>query len=266
LTGFKLSFQPATFFEFGLSGIDESGGDGSPPGSFGQRVENVFPFVQLFTGHQNQIDNKIGGADFRFRIPPARGLELYAETIFDDTPGNSAKKFFWDDAGYIFGIYAPRLTSSGNVDLRLEWNKTGIRMYRHGQFQSGWTLNRFILGDSLGPDAQGGYATLNWDIDRKNLLTFKGDVEWRSEDIYAGISDPNLHFVKTVSNPKETRYAFSTEWLHRLDGLPLFFKVQLGYERVRNFGFTSGDNRNNFLGQLALQVNFDRWTRFPRPR
>ena len=263
LTGFKWSLQPVSFFELGFSNAVISGGEGAPPGSFGERVTDVFPFVQLFTGSQKQIDNKMGGVDFRFRIPPARGVELYLEMIFDDTPGSSLKKFFVDDVGYLGGIYVPRLSHTGSVDLRLEYHRTGIRYYRHHQFQSGWSLNRFILGDDLGPDAQGVYATVNWDLNRENLLTLDLAFEDRSNDIYISVSDPGLHFIKAKDNPDEFRVRAVGQWLYRLSDFPLNVTAQLGYERVHNFNFVQDADRNNFLGRVNLQFDLDRWTRRP---
>jgi hypothetical protein len=168
-----------------------------------------------------------------------------------------------DDANYIAGIYAPRLTNTGNVDLRIEFHKTGDRMYRHGAFQTGLTLNGFILGDNLGSNGKGLYLVSNWDINPRNLITFNGDLEWRESGMWA-VDDPvQFNFIKVVDGPTEKRIRGTVEWLHRWKSLPLFFRAQAGYERVQNFGFVQGSGKNNFLGEFALQVNFDRWLHFP---
>ncbi len=261
LTGFKLSFEPVSFFEVGTSILGESGGEGAPDGSFFDRFRNVFPVVQFVTGSQKEIDNKMGGFDFRFRIPPLRGTEIYSEVIFDDTPGDDLKKFFWQDAGYLFGFYIPRLASDGRVDLRLEYKKTGVRYYRHHQFQTGWVLNDFVLGDHLGPDSLGFSVKSNWDVGQGDLLTAQAVFESRSADLYTSYRDPGLHLAKIFDGPDERRYRFSLGGGHRLANFPLRFGWGAGYEHVENFNFVSGKSLNNFLGEISFQFHFDRWTK-----
>jgi hypothetical protein len=245
----------------------QSGGEGAPPASFGQRVGDVFPFYHVFAGGQDQIGNKIGGFDMRFRIPPARGLELYAECVFDDIHRETLHVMFVDDAGYIGGFYLPRLNNSGSIDLRGEYQRTGIRFYGHSQFKSGWTLNQFILGDDLGPNGQGVYLDLNWDINSEHLLGFSGAWESRNGDIYAYVApvDAPEFFEKLEDKPKEMRLRGTVDWLYRMDGFPLNIFVQLGIERVQNFNYISGYDRNNYLGRINLEFDLDRWTQFPRP-
>ena len=267
LVGWKWSLQPFSFWEIGFSNILQSGGDGSPSASFGKRVADVFPIVDfaIVTDEDFQISNKLAGVDMRFRIPPARNLELYVEAIIDDYDARRLKSIFWQDAGYVFGFYLPRLMDSGALDLRMEFHHTGIRFYRHAQFTSGWTLNKFILGDQLGPDGNAIYTWLNWDINSQNLITFSGAYERRSNDNYISIEDDDgFEFVKVSDLPKENRIRTVASWQHRVVGLPILFFAQLGYERVINFDFLEGNNRNNFLGRIHFQIFFDKTTRFPR--
>jgi hypothetical protein len=263
LAGYKWSLEPLSFFELGFSLIVQEGGEGSPPASFGTRVKSLFGFNPETAGQD--VSNKLGGIDMRFRIPPARGLELYGEAMFDDRHNSFfSHAQLVDDASYVAGVYLPRLVNTGKLDLRLEYHKTGDRFYRHPDFISGVTLNRFILGDNLGPDAYGIYLTTNWDIDPRNLFTFEEAFESRSNDIWA-VGDPNaFSFVKVQDNPDERRYRTSATWLHRFDPFPLLVKMQAAYERVENFNFVLGDSKNNFLGELFFQFNFDRWTHFPK--
>ncbi|HKY62453.1 MAG TPA: capsule assembly Wzi family protein, partial [bacterium] len=79
LVGYKWSMEVNSFFEFGLYLATMSGGEGSPDASFGDRVLDIFPFGQVTGSDQVQIGNKFAGFDLRFRIPPARGMELYLE-------------------------------------------------------------------------------------------------------------------------------------------------------------------------------------------
>lgn len=267
LVGLKWSLQPLSFFELSAFLLSQSGGQGSPPASFGNRVEDVLlPFVH---GGFLEISNRLAGFDGRFRIPPLRGAEFYFEAVYDDGIGPSFRKL-WQDAGYEFGLYIPRVTQSGSVDFRVDYQRTGLRFYRHGQFVSGWTLNKNIIGNNLGPNAYGIYSTANWDVNPENLLTFHVDFENRSADIWGvnGITNSDGQFeiqgrfFKVIDNPDERRYRLAAEWLHRLPKDVLWLKLGLGYERVQNFNFLAGNDRNNFLGQVNLQLNLDSWTRF----
>jgi len=267
LVGYKWSLQPLSFFEIGAALLTQSGGDGSPPASFFDRVRDVFPVDQAGGVNQVEIGNHIGGVDFRFRIPPARGLELYVEANFDDNhnPFSKPKKAFVDDAAYVAGFYLPRVDEAGAIDLRMEYRRTGLRFYEHAQFVSGWTLNRFLMGDNLGPNAWGLYGTVNWDVDPSNLLSFHGAFESRSSDLWT-VVDPGGEFIftKVADGPEERRLRGRVEWLHRVQGFPLQVRAQLAYERAQNFNFVAGNDRNNFLGEVGLRFEFDRWTRFPR--
>lgn len=259
LVGYKWSLEPLSFFEVGLSLAVQGGGQGSPQASFLQRAEDIFPFTQFKSATQIPVSNKLGGLDIRFRIPPARNAQIYGEWIVDDT--NSDFKTLLHDSGFIAGVYAPRLDLLGKVDLRLEYRRTGVRYYRHSAFFSGYTENQFIMGDNLGPDAQGFYVNSNWEVNRNNRLGFQGAFESRSSDIWT--VTPDFIFVKVQDNPNERRYRVLGDWWHSVEGFPLILQAQLGYERVQNFNSVAGNDRNNFLGRLALQFKFDRWTHFP---
>jgi hypothetical protein len=269
LIAFKWSLQPLSFWELGFSNTVIAGGDGSPPGSFGDRVEELFPIPAIWRGHIPEIGNKMGGFDMRFRIPPARGLELYFEAMFDDV--NKIERVqFVDDASYIFGFYLPRVTDTGTVDLRMEYHQTGIRFYRHGQFLSGNTENQFILGDNLGPDAKGFYFVLNWEINPDNLLIFDAAYENRSNDLWTTTggggeeTSTSMDFIKVEDLPNEGRYRGVISWQSRINEIPMLMTARMGVERVQNFNFVSGNDRTNFLGELLFQIFFDQRTRFPK--
>lgn len=259
LVGYKWSLQPLSFFELGFAVTAQGGGEGSPPASFGDRVKDVLPINQET---QIEVSNKFAGFDFRFRVPPARGLEIYGEWVADDMDRRRLGSIFKEDSGYVAGAYLPRVTGDGRVDLRLEYHRTGIRFYRHNQFTSGYALNSNIIGDNLGPDGNAGYFWVNWDINPENLIEFHGAVERRSNDQYISFGEPNFRFEKVAVLPKEQRYRIVPSWQHRVQGLPMWLVFQLGYERVQNFNFVSGNNRNNFLGRLFIRVNLDGKTSF----
>ncbi len=79
-------------------------------------------------------------------------------------------------------------------------------------------------------------------------------VEHSSRDVYF-LQYPT--WIRTQSFPKEKRFRTVGSWSRRVPGeRPLMIRTQLGYERVTNFGFVAGGNRNNFLAQVTLQLDF----------
>ncbi len=264
LVGYKWSFEPLSWFEMGIGLMVQSGGKGGPPASLGSRVADIFPFSELVQDQQ-EIGNKIGGFDFRFRIPPWRGTEIYGEVIFDDLHRfSNADAAFVDDAGYVGGIYFPRLIEPGTVDLRLEYHRTGVRFYEHAQYTSGLTLNQFFLGDILGPNGQGAYGVATLELNEQNRLTVEGAFEARSGDVYELVNNPDgsADFIKLENKPEENRMRWVVSWDYDLESLPLKCGVGLGYERVWNFNFSPGYGRNNLLAGVQLQITLDKKTSF----
>ena len=259
LTGYKISVQPFTFLEFGAGLIVESGGEGSPDTSLSNRILDLFAFSSTLPSNSN----KLAGLDFRLRIPRVRGMEFYGEAVFDDdyNPFDPSHyhNLFIDNAGYIAGIFLPRLRDDGTLDLSLEYHKTGKTFYRHGS-GFGLTENRLIMGDVLGPDSQGVYGTSVWDVDRQNSFTLHLAFESRSDDVWNIMGGPANHYVKVQDNPEERRYRVALEEGHRFEKLAFRVASQVAYERVQNFNFVSTDGRNNFLVGFNLNFDFGRWT------
>lgn len=253
LLGYKLSIKPFRILELGGGLLDQSGGEGAPEGSLLERIIDALPILEDFAGNFS-ISSRLATIDFRLRVPAARGMELFGELAIDDWDLGRLRAMLVVEAGHIFGVHIPRLMDTGEVDLTLEYHHTGIRTYRHNQFRSGLTLDQFVIGDPLGPDGKGLYVNLNWDVDEDNLLSFDGAFERRSRDQY---SFQHPMWITIQSFPKEKRFRTVGSWSRRVPGeRPLSIQTQLGYERVTNFGFVAGGNRNNFLAQVTLQLDF----------
>lgn len=262
MTAWKWSWLPLSFMELGFVLSVESGGEGAPDESFWGRVySSTLGFAPEDNGQDTT--NKIGGMDVRFRIPPLRGTELYAEVAFEDRHNGTFSSAQWvDDAAYVGGIYFPRLNNTGSADLRFEYHQTGPRFYRHGDFRSGWTLNQFFIGDNLGPDAKGLYLFSNVDLTSRDVLKMGAAFEVRGNSIWA-VDDPHeFNFIKIASNPSEYRYRTTLELQHQFQSIPLTLKPKVGYEHVVNYNFIQANSRDNYLLHLVLQFDFDRWTTF----
>ena len=263
MVGYKISVSPHPQLELGFAVTTEAGGTGAPPASLLERIADPLLFVDLvfLTSSDFQFSDKRAGFDFRLRIPEARGLELFAEAVFDDIRQANLKGMFTQDAGYVVGTYLPRLLDSGKLDLTLEYHFVGIRLYRHKDFRSGHTLDRILIGDELESAGRAGYLEANWDIGARDLITVEAAYEARSADDYRVIiEDPArsipLQAIKERSNPQERRYRGVMSWSHWLDGRPFLLKTSVGYERANTFAFQLGRNRNNLIGELRLEVSF----------
>ncbi len=253
ITGMKLTFQPLKVFEFGLTTELISGGRGAPKASVGKRIADFFGIFTEAFGQDPNISDRVGGFDFRIRIPPWRGLEIYYEVLFEDLlPPPHWATMFVDEAIHQAGLFLPRLNDIGTQNLRLEFIYAGFRAYRHHQFRSGWTRNSRIMGSEMGPESMG--AALIFE-DRPTyyfVQTHQFAVENRGSNFYRFLGDATSVEV-TRHNPSETRYrwvsAFTLESKPQVD-----WTLAFGYERVQQFNFVVGDNRNNFLVNLRMNV------------
>ena len=257
LLGYKVSIRPHKQLELGAGFMVQSGGTGGPPASLTERIADHVFFIDLLflTNRDFEFSDKMAGADIRLRIPSARGLQLYAEGVIDDIRVSNLQRMLTQDAGYVVGAHMPRLVDSGRLDLTLEYHFAGILLYRHSQFESGYTLDRLFIGNDLESAGRGGYAELNWDAGARHLLTLQGAYEARSNDDYARSRELN-RILKMQSNPQERRYRAVASWSYRLPWSSALLKTLVGYERVNNFGFDTGRIRDNVIGELQLQLNF----------
>ena len=166
MVGYKVSVRPHRQLELGFTVTAEAGGRGARSASVIERVLDPLIFVDLLflTSRDFEFSDKMVGGDVRLRIPSARGLELFVETVFDDIRQRNLKGMFTQDAGYVFGAYLPRLVDSGRLDLTLEYHFAGIRLYRHARFRSGHTLDGVLIGDELESAGRAGYIELKWDV------------------------------------------------------------------------------------------------------
>jgi hypothetical protein len=194
----------------------------------------------------------------RWRFPSLRGTELYWELIFNDFDVKRLESVLWEDAGHVAGLNLARLTSDGRLGASIEYHHTGIRYFEHHQFTTGMAYHGSVIGDLLGPDAQAGYATMRWNATPRHRFRLNTAFERRSHDEYEylPLPFPQFGFGRTLERPKEWRARVLASWqtLARESGFGTLAEV--GYERVRNFNFVDGSDRNNFLARLGLEYRF----------
>jgi len=264
LAGYHLSMLPHPNVEIGAEVIDETGGDGAPPGTFPDRVVDLFPFFDLpllemlYRGYGNlRFSNKLAGMDAHVRVPSAAGMEMYAEAAVDDADIRRLRSTLLEDGGIIAGVAWSCLLECGRLVTRLEYHQTGIRYYTHTDFSSGVQEEGNLLGDPLGPRGLGAYAIVDAEAGRLGRVQVSAAHEVRSGNLYHSVaSDSTLsdfHFEQLLHRPGEHRTRVTTD-VHtgRVDSR-WSVGVGFGVEVVTNADFIPDRRRLNSMVRVATE-------------
>ena len=255
LFGMRSSFLPHRQLEVGMQFLVESGGEGGPTASLGDRVLDYLFFPDLFTDQEFTFSNKVAGFDLRLRAPWMRGLELYLELVIDDIDIDRFRSMIWDDGSWTAGVRLARLNDAGTVALSLEGQHTGIRLYEHSDYTSGLTLRRRLLGSELGPNGNGLRVALDWEPDSRDALSVEGAVERRSNDPYLLVVGNPFYFARLGIRPKELRWRGAAAWVRRGGGTGAWrMRVEGGYEYVANYAFSRDATQHNFLVRTVVEM------------
>lgn len=253
LIGGKITILPFPFLELGIARALIVGGENAPSSSFGDYIAEFFGY-RPGNKQITNLSNSISGFEWRGRIPQLRGTEIYGEFYFDDVNFSHPFRSFSQDAGILIGVYLPRLDEPGRLSLRLEGRKFSPILYKHGTWISGWTLNRFILGDPLGPDAESVSLELSrrWSPGLKISTRFS--LERIDSDIYQSSSTAGRSVL--INGTPEWRVRNQWKVDKKITKRLSLFGIA-GFERVKNFGFVQGDDRTNFILDLQLRLDTD---------
>jgi hypothetical protein len=255
LVGYRVSVRPHPLLEASFATLIQSGGSGAPESSFWDRfVDHLLVVEGIFRGGAVFLfSNKATSFDLRLRMPALRNTQIFAEYTIEDT-GSDLKKLLWQDAGWLAGIFVPRLDRAGIFDLRAEFHHGGVRLHRHGQFTSGRTLDGLILGMG-GPDTNGGFVEISADYHRRRLSLELG-VENRSMDRWVVLRRPDVAldaWAKVEDLPDELYLrALSTLSVFGQDGRE--FSLGIGVERVSDSLFRRGATRYDGIVELKARL------------
>jgi hypothetical protein len=256
LIAYHVAALPHPQFELGVEVIDEMGGNGGQPASFGDRILDAIPIIDALRTHSDfQFSNKLAGLDFRWRLPRWAGFELYLEGDVDDMDARRFRSSFLEDGGYLAGVSLSCLVQCGSLAVRAEYHQTGIRYYTHSDYPI--EDQGQLLGDPLGPRGIGAYLTVDDDLGARGRLSLEGAFEIRSGNQYGSTtSGPNFagfRFVQVAHRPGETRWRALATWTAR-DDARVAPRLGAGVERVSNVAFVAGEHRINAIAQLGVSV------------
>jgi hypothetical protein len=264
LYGVKASFRPGRHLEIGLSHTITMGGRGAPSVSFFEPLTELFPIHKFLRnlGTTDTANHLFGLFEFRWTVPPWRSTVLYGEAVFDDSPMRalSFPDNLLNQMSFQTGVYAPRLTSSGSMALRLDYQHLAPWTYRHNAWRSGYTLNGRALGSPLGPAADGLSLALRWQPSPDALgavcldyAVYRPDIYGQTPNKYGG----NDRVVRVTDFEDEHRFRSVIEagWQVR----PAWrVTAQAGLEHIRRFAFAAGRNRWNGLVGVQAAASFSR--------
>jgi hypothetical protein len=261
LLAYKVSVRPHPSLELGATFMNHFGGAGAPAASFGDRLIDFLPFVDIFRRH-NYTDptrpldvesDKLLGVDGRLRLARLGGLTLAAELLIDDFDVHRIPTLFRWDGSQTFSALLPSVGGSA-YSLRLSAAHTGVRTYTHGPLSNGITTHGMLLGDELGPDAKAFGATVTWHGQQGARVALAGRSELYSRSDYVIVDEMtrfDLHRLGSVTNELRDRLMASVEY-PQPGGLTLVARA--GAERIRNADFTSG-RRHSYRVDVAIRLD-----------
>lgn len=259
LLAYKVSVQPSASLELGASFMNHYGGSGGRTSSFGNRLIDFLPFIDIFRTH-NYYDttrtldvdsDKLLGVDARVRFARLGGLTLSGELLIDDFDVNRIPTLFTWDGAQTFGAVLPSIAGSP-VSVHLSAKHTGIRTYAHGSLSNGIATRGRLLGDELGPDAKAFGATVRWEPAGALRFAVEGRRATYSKATYATELRGDYFVIRRIggaSNEQRDR-AIVSMVADVASGASLV--ARFGGERIANFDFT-GRRRRDYAADVALR-------------
>jgi hypothetical protein len=248
--GVRIDFKPTPNLELGMARTYQFGGQGSgSPGTFFQWLKDT-SFYSI-GGTNNNPDNFEAEFDWRYRMPCLWDAQFYGEWGGEDTGFKPRfRELFWQDTGYILGLYFPRITSDGRTDLRIEYTDNVNEYwlgsvnydfwYGHGTYKSGMTYKGLILGDPMGPDARQGYVRVSRYVRNDLKVGLDGAYGQRGANMGRCVSGELVVGV-------DATYDINAE---------LTAMVRYSWGDFRNFDLIPGDNQTDNLLMIQMKYNF----------
>lgn len=211
LFGVRLAFKPAPYFEFAISRVLLSGGEGRAGLDSGDLM-SLFIAADDAEHSASSIDgDQIASIDLSYiflndtRFIPFSSMKLYGEIGAEDSSGEAKTP---TSKAYLAGVLVDEPFWLENVNFRAEWAQTarwdrlGDRAwYRHHIYTDGYTYNGRVIGHHMGSDAVDLFlrAEYHWpggtvvgaeaDFERSEVHTsdlkrrwYAADIEYQAKD------------------------------------------------------------------------------------
>jgi hypothetical protein len=146
------SFRLHPRLELGLWDTLILGGEGAPQPTVLEILHEIFPFSR--SGLDEDLSDHRIAIDTRWQLVPGQ-LLVYHESFLEDGFRPAPWGDGWDVIGLTVGAYLPSVGPDGTWDWRVEFTHLPAVAYRHGRWTSGYTFGRRLIGNGLGPDADG---------------------------------------------------------------------------------------------------------------
>lgn len=189
-----------------------------------------FGFNYVSELHDNHAANQKLSFDTRVVVKKMRGWTLYGEGLIDD---NDAAHMAWQA-----GLDLPRLDYIGKWSLGVEYQQINKYVYRNTDYPSGWALNKFLIGNSTGPESNMVTTRIDYHFTPESKVEISGGYIFRG-------SPTNEHHAIN-------EYLFMAP----LKKNRLYLTAEFGFDYVVNKDFAAGNNKADFLGEIGLTLKF----------
>lgn len=263
LLAYKASITPASWLEVGGTFMNHFGGEGGRPASFGDRLVDLLPFVDIFRRH-NYTDStstldvdsdKLIGADARVRIPRLAGMTIAGEVLIDDFDVHALPRLLTSHGSQTVRVIFP-VVGSPNLSLRVGAKHMGSQTYTHFALTSGIASRGRLLGDELGPDAKEFNGEARWTPSSGMLIRLEGREQVYSNATYAfTYTDPGMvstSYTTVSRGPDERRHILVGTMLLRPDS-ELSLTLRVGAQAVENWAFGGTKRLDHVIG-VALRL------------
>ena len=249
-----LMFKPSRYFEWGIGRTTMLGGKGLSGGNFWDYFFEGVIGIRAFDTTKTNVGNSSYAAYFLFNFPFLRNSQIYFDGYFEDWGIKDLKTgiAFTRDLAFLTGINIPRLNGSGTLGLRTEFVKTTQITYRHGFYTDGYTYLQNIMGHQIGPNALGTYTKFSLMPNTKFQISLDFNYERHGR---LGIDQYSNPLPPDIFEKPEDRYIliFSAE---KALSEKLRIKASIGYDRIVNYSFKSGINKNETVAEMELKYRF----------
>jgi membrane-associated phospholipid phosphatase len=169
--GEKFSFKFTENFEFNISKTAIYGGPGNP------LTLKTFYYATLGKKlHGDDLGDGRSGVDFSYRVPKLRNwLTFYGDAFTEDEISPLA---YPRKSAFSGGLYFSHVPKLPKLDLRIEGGTTSPVdypqcvgcFYTNGEYVSGYTNDKRLIGSWIGRAAQGEWASANYWLNARNKI------------------------------------------------------------------------------------------------